>query len=102
MAPEAIRSAAPAIPYQDRRGSDAPLMLPTNVITWLPPSGFNTACNKMVSAASRRRRPDGAARRGVSPASRLAASPGPRTGEAARPQPVTGNVVPTGVGTGAV
>jgi len=33
MAPAAIRSAAPAIPYQDRRGSDAPLMLPTNVIT---------------------------------------------------------------------
>src|SRR4029077_18480465 len=53
MAPEAIRSAAPAIPYKDRRGSDAPLMLPTKVITWLPPSGFNGACNKMVSTARR-------------------------------------------------
>jgi hypothetical protein len=33
MAPEAMSSAAPAIPqYRDRRGSDAPLMLPTTLI----------------------------------------------------------------------
>ena len=35
MAPAAIRNAAPAIPDQDRRGSDAPLMLPTTLITCL-------------------------------------------------------------------
>src|SRR5436305_5267653 len=62
MAPEAIRSAAPAIPYKDRRGSDAPLMLPRNAITWPPPSGFNGVCNKMVSTARRRRAPDGSVR----------------------------------------
>ncbi len=33
MAPEAISSAAPAIPDQDRRGSDVPFMLPIPVTT---------------------------------------------------------------------
>src|SRR5580692_2805699 len=52
MDPEAMRSAAPAIPkYQDRRGSDAPFMLPTTLITRPPGPGFNGVCNKMVIAS---------------------------------------------------
>src|SRR5215472_14815081 len=52
MAPEAISNAAPAIPYQDRRGSDAPHMLPTTLITWSPAFGFNGVCNKTVSPSA--------------------------------------------------
>src|SRR5208337_1865508 len=53
MAPEAISSAAPAIPkYQDRRGSDAPLVLPTTLITRSPAPGFNGVGNKMVIAST--------------------------------------------------
>src|SRR5260370_38310487 len=48
MAPEATRSAAPAIPYSDRRGTDAPIMLPTTLITRWPASRFNGVYNETV------------------------------------------------------
>src|SRR5580692_458879 len=48
MTPEAISSTAPAIPGQDRRGSDAPLMLPTTLITCSPGGRFNGAYNETV------------------------------------------------------
>src|SRR6516225_11680363 len=41
MAPEATSSAAPAIPNQDRRGSDVPLMLPILLTTCVPDRRFN-------------------------------------------------------------
>jgi hypothetical protein len=58
MLPEAMSRAAPAIPkYQDRRGSDAPLMLPITLITRPPSLGFKGIGNKMVIAVMRQRKP---------------------------------------------